>query len=152
MLGITSERFPRGGALLLAIIGATGSFSTAIAGPVMGSINDRYGRHIGDEVLRHVSRTVRSTLRVADFLFRYNGDEFIAFLSGAEIETANGVSQRVTERLDSSPVPLAGGETLAVAVTVCVALSDRDGRSLADLIAAARNMSSNPQPAASRVH
>jgi len=43
MLGITSERFPRGGALALAIIGATGSFSTAIAGPVMGWINDRYG-------------------------------------------------------------------------------------------------------------
>jgi fucose permease len=43
MLGITSERFPRGGALLLAIIGATGAFSTAIAGPIMGWINDRYG-------------------------------------------------------------------------------------------------------------
>ena len=43
MLGITSERFPRGGALLLAVIGATGSISTAIAGPVMGWINDRYG-------------------------------------------------------------------------------------------------------------
>jgi fucose permease len=43
MLGITSERFPRGGALLLAVIGATGSISTAIAGPVMGWINDRFG-------------------------------------------------------------------------------------------------------------
>jgi predicted MFS family arabinose efflux permease len=43
MLGITSERFPRGGALLLAIVGASGSFSTAIAGPIMGWINDRYG-------------------------------------------------------------------------------------------------------------
>jgi MFS family permease len=43
MLGITSERFPAGGALLLAIIGASGSFSTAIAGPVMGWINDSYG-------------------------------------------------------------------------------------------------------------
>jgi len=43
MLGITSERFPRGGALLLAVIGATGSFSTAVAGPVMGYINDTYG-------------------------------------------------------------------------------------------------------------
>ena len=43
MLGITSERFPRGGALLLAIIGATGAISTAIAGPVMGWINERYG-------------------------------------------------------------------------------------------------------------
>jgi MFS family permease len=43
MLGITSERFPRGGALLLAIVGASGSFSTAIAGPIMGWINDKYG-------------------------------------------------------------------------------------------------------------
>lgn len=43
MLGITSERFPRGGALLLAIIGASGAFSTAIAGPVMGWINERFG-------------------------------------------------------------------------------------------------------------
>ena len=43
MLGITSERFPRGGPLLLAIIGASGAISTALAGPVMGWINDTYG-------------------------------------------------------------------------------------------------------------
>ena len=43
MLGITSERFPRGGALLLAIIGASGSFSTAVAGPIMGWISETYG-------------------------------------------------------------------------------------------------------------
>jgi MFS family permease len=43
MLGITSERFPRGGPLLLAIIGASGAVSTALSGPVMGWINDRYG-------------------------------------------------------------------------------------------------------------
>ena len=43
MLGITSERFPRGGPLLLAIIGASGAVSTALAGPVMGWINDTYG-------------------------------------------------------------------------------------------------------------
>jgi MFS family permease len=43
MLGITSERFPRTGALGLAIIGGSGSFATAISGPVMGWINDTYG-------------------------------------------------------------------------------------------------------------
>ncbi|HEY6507439.1 MAG TPA: MFS transporter [Vicinamibacterales bacterium] len=43
MIGMTSERFPRGGALLLAVIGASGSVATAIAGPVMGRINDLYG-------------------------------------------------------------------------------------------------------------
>jgi MFS family permease len=43
MLGITSERFPKTGALGLAVIGAAGSFSTAIAGPIMGWINETYG-------------------------------------------------------------------------------------------------------------
>jgi len=43
MLGITSERFPRTGALGLALIGGTGSISTAVAGPVMGHLNDLYG-------------------------------------------------------------------------------------------------------------
>jgi fucose permease len=43
MLGMTAEKFPRGGALALAVIGSAGSFSTAIAGPVMGWINETYG-------------------------------------------------------------------------------------------------------------
>jgi MFS family permease len=43
MLGITSERFPRTGALGLAVVGASGSFATAIAGPIMGRISDHYG-------------------------------------------------------------------------------------------------------------
>jgi MFS family permease len=43
MLGITSERFPRTGALGLAVIGGSGSFATAISGPIMGMISDRYG-------------------------------------------------------------------------------------------------------------
>jgi MFS family permease len=43
MLGMTSERFPAGGALLLAIVGASGSIATAVSGPTMGWINDTYG-------------------------------------------------------------------------------------------------------------
>jgi MFS family permease len=43
MLGITSERCPRTGALGLAIIGGVGSFSTSIAGPIIGRINDNFG-------------------------------------------------------------------------------------------------------------
>lgn len=43
MLGITSERCPKTGALGLAIIGGTGSFSTFFAGPGMGYLNDNFG-------------------------------------------------------------------------------------------------------------
>ena len=43
MLGITSERFPKTGALGLAVIGGVGSFSTSLSGPIMGRINDEVG-------------------------------------------------------------------------------------------------------------
>jgi fucose permease len=40
MLGVTAERFPAGGALLLGIMGAAGNLSVALALPVMGRIYD----------------------------------------------------------------------------------------------------------------
>lgn len=42
MLGVTSERFPKGGALLLGIMGAAGMLSVSIVLPTMGKINDNY--------------------------------------------------------------------------------------------------------------
>ena len=43
MLGITSERFPKGGAFLLSLMGAIGNLAVNLALPVMGRIYDRYG-------------------------------------------------------------------------------------------------------------
>ena len=43
MLGVTSERFPRGGAALLAIMGGAGQLAVAFILPLMGSWYDRYG-------------------------------------------------------------------------------------------------------------
>jgi MFS family permease len=42
MLGITSDRCPRTGALGLAIIGGAGSFATWLGGPIAGWLNDTY--------------------------------------------------------------------------------------------------------------
>lgn len=42
MLGVTAERYPRGGSLLLAMMGAIGMFAAGAAGPVMGRIYDKY--------------------------------------------------------------------------------------------------------------
>jgi fucose permease len=43
MLGITAEQFPRGGALLLSLMGGAGMLSVAIVLPIMGSRIDRFG-------------------------------------------------------------------------------------------------------------
>jgi MFS family permease len=43
MLGVTAEQFPRGGALLISIMGGAGMLSVAVALPIMGARIDQYG-------------------------------------------------------------------------------------------------------------
>ena len=43
MLGVTAEQFPRGGALLLSLMGGAGMLSVAVAIPIMGARIDQYG-------------------------------------------------------------------------------------------------------------
>ena len=43
MLGVTAEQFPRGGALLISLMGGTGMLSVAVALPIMGAEIDRFG-------------------------------------------------------------------------------------------------------------
>jgi len=43
MLGLASEQLPRGGALLMSIMGGCGMLATAVALPVMGARIDQYG-------------------------------------------------------------------------------------------------------------
>lgn len=43
MLGVTSERFPKGGPLALAVIGGTGNLAVAFVLPLMGGWYDAYG-------------------------------------------------------------------------------------------------------------
>ena len=43
-------------------------------------VNDTYGHHIGDRVLRMVAHTMRYALRATDTVGRWGGEEFIAIL------------------------------------------------------------------------
>ncbi len=53
-------------------------------------INAVHGRDVGDEVLRHVARHTAAGLRVADILFRYGSDEFVALLNDSSAESGSG--------------------------------------------------------------
>jgi len=45
MLGVTAERFPKGGALLLGLMGCVGNLAISQVTPLMGAVNDSYTVH-----------------------------------------------------------------------------------------------------------
>lgn len=56
--------------------------------------NDRRGHGAGDDVLRQVFTTLKTTLRPYDPIVRWGGDEFVCAIAGSDREHAHG---RITE-------------------------------------------------------
>jgi diguanylate cyclase (GGDEF)-like protein len=80
------------------------------------SVNDTFGHHAGDEMIRAAVRAFTAAVRVPDPCFRWGGDEFVALLPGADLTVAGEVASRVTAsvaascmRPDSRPVLITVG-------------------------------------------
>lgn len=58
------------------------------------AINDTLGHPVGDELLREVGHRLRVHMRRSDRLFRFGGDEFVAFTAHAP-EAARSVRERM---------------------------------------------------------
>ena len=83
-------------------------------------INDTHGHASGDEVLCHVAKVIRATLRSSDVVGRIGGDEFVALLWKADEKNARETAVRVTEALIAAPAQHDGME-IAISASVGVA-------------------------------
>lgn len=73
-------------------------------------INDTYGHHVGDEVLRMVSRTFLNAIRTTDVVGRWCGEEFMAVFPGVDEETLTMVSERIRMQVEMAAVRIDGLE------------------------------------------
>jgi diguanylate cyclase (GGDEF)-like protein/PAS domain S-box-containing protein len=61
------------------------------------AINERHGRHIGDEVLREFGRCLGACVRLSDVVARYGGDEFIVLLPETQLGDALMLAERMAQ-------------------------------------------------------
>lgn len=89
-------------------------------------INETYGRHVGDELLRQLATRMREIMDVPENLSRVDGDSFASFMPGASmVKIANRVQEVFTQVLE---VPFRiGDQELVVDATLAVAVFPGDG-------------------------
>ncbi len=51
-------------------------------------VNDTYGHHTGDELLKEIARRLKTPLRTTDIVARLGGDEFVILLNGVKDRAA----------------------------------------------------------------
>ncbi|MBI4512666.1 MAG: diguanylate cyclase [Gemmatimonadetes bacterium] len=97
-------------------------------------VNDLYGHHIGDEMLKKVASRVQSELRYADdLLARYAGDEFIAVLPNISVDHLPALTARIKESVENCRMTVRKGRVVGVGVSIGEAVFPRDGRTAEDL-------------------
>ena len=85
-------------------------------------INDSLGHEAGDRMLVTSARRLRDSLRPADTVARFGGDEFVVLCDELEdVTEATRVAQRLSDAL-AEPV-MEGGEELRVAASVGIAVA-----------------------------
>ncbi|WZL72859.1 diguanylate cyclase [Clostridiaceae bacterium 35-E11] len=62
-------------------------------------INDFYGHHVGDEVLKEVAQILSTTVRKTDSVIRYGGDEFLIVLPDSNYKDAEKLITRIKEEI-----------------------------------------------------
>jgi diguanylate cyclase (GGDEF)-like protein len=101
-------------------------------------INDTYGHSTGDDVLRAVSRTLVSDVRVFDRVFRFGGEEFAVLLFGTDVVAARTTAERLREAVAETHVPIDDGEiVVTVSIGVCTALEASEPSTLVETADAA---------------
>jgi diguanylate cyclase (GGDEF)-like protein len=121
------------------------------------AVNDSFGHHRGDEVLRLLGGVIRHSIRLVDTAYRYGGDEFLVLLPETDFAGAFVVAEKI--RVGAEEVGLAaGGGELLTSVSIGLVSCPEDGSSSEELMIAAdramyqakslgkNQVSGNPRP------
>lgn len=69
-------------------------------------INDKYGHHTGDEVLKSFVKIAKKTLRKMDVISRFGGDEFVIILPNTNLKNAENVIKRLENVSLKNKIPV----------------------------------------------
>jgi diguanylate cyclase (GGDEF)-like protein len=95
-------------------------------------VNDEYGHHAGDFALKSAASRIRATVRGADTVGRWGGDEFLIFMENVDRARISELFAKIRNAVEK-PVNYRGHE-LSVGVSIGYALAPDDGNKMDQLL------------------
>jgi diguanylate cyclase (GGDEF)-like protein/PAS domain S-box-containing protein len=96
-------------------------------------VNDTFGHHMGDELLKEAARRIISCVRDSDTVARLGGDEFVAILT--ELGDLSGIDMVANKIIDSLGEPYQVGEDLSyVTASIGITVYPDDAETAEDLL------------------
>ena len=100
------------------------------------SVNDRFGRQTGEQVLRRAAAVLRKSLRGTDLLARYEGEEFVALMPHTGGQEALTLCQRLRLELTEFQAQGRSGHPW-ITFSIGAACSDQYGHDVGRLLSEA---------------
>jgi diguanylate cyclase (GGDEF)-like protein/PAS domain S-box-containing protein len=85
------------------------------------NVNDTYGHLVGDEVLATLSHVLSGSTRGGDLIGRFGGEEFVAFVPGADRQGIITFAERVRQAVADASVPIGDGRAITITISAGVA-------------------------------
>ena len=100
-------------------------------------LNDAFGHHLGDQVLRDIASILIKDMREVDTVARYGGDEFVIILPETGQSGAMYVAERVRRAVEQAKFFAGSPRTVQrLSLSIGVAVYDQDAQFKRDLIEA----------------
>ena len=80
------------------------------------SINDNYGHHIGDEVLKGLVELITNNLKRADIFARWGGEEFVILLPRTDLQSAVKLAESLRIKIEYETFATVGNITASFGV------------------------------------
>ncbi len=95
-------------------------------------INDEHGHHAGDFALKSAAHRIRATVREADTVGRWGGDEFLVFMENVDRNRVSELFAKIRKAVEK-PVNYRNHQ-LTVGASIGYALAPDDGKKMDELL------------------
>lgn len=97
-------------------------------------VNDTYGHHAGDIVIRKLAEIVKKNTRSSDLIARFGGDEFIMLITSTTEEHAFSFAEKIRDMIAATYIPIPGTDfPLRITISGGLAMFPTHGQTTTEL-------------------